>query len=208
LIGEEKPARLTALLLDIQSALEAGERERAFQLAQEATALAPSDPEAWLWRAVTAQSREESMSSLSRVLGLDPRHSIARRRLHTLLQPVLEEDAFLAYLNEDDKAYTLQTNAGLQLVVPKDRAAAEAYPARHRPALASAYRWLGLALAGLPFAGLATLICAPIAGLRAFLALQHPLAKADRVRAMVLLGLAAVLWACGLVLSGLYLLHL
>lgn len=168
----------------------------------------PSDERAWLCRADTAESVEESIAALSHVLKLNPANPVARRGLYEAMNRLLRQDAFLAYLGETGESYHVRTPADLAFAHPKDRIQPETFPpAQPRPARA-AFRWLGWALVGLIPAGLGALICAPLAMLAAIRLLRRQPNRADRFRAWLVLGLALALWLLGLILLPLFILHL
>ncbi len=100
------------------------------------------------------------------------------------------------------------TGAGHAIAVPKGRATTAPYPPPEPPPLHRANRWLAFALLGLPFAGVGTVICAPVAVMFAWRAFQKPLPKTDRRSAVIAVAVAGVLWVIGLILTFLLVLHL
>lgn len=168
----------------------------------------PQEPEIWLSRARAATTFEDTLLYLNQALLVDPYHPVAGRRMDEGLQYLLNHNAFLGYVNETEAVYQVETGGKLVLHIPKNRAVLEHYPSRPPSPLRPAFRWLGLALVGLPLAGIGTLIGLPIALVYAVRAHQQPLSRADRVRANVLIviTLSLIFLAFGLAL--LLILHL
>jgi hypothetical protein len=148
------------------------------------------------------------LAYLSQALLFNPTHPLARQRMYHALQRLLQRDAFLAYVDENEGVYQVHTASGQSLVVPKDRAISLPYPPKQRSLLQWAYRWLGWALLGLLPAGLGTLVCAPVAAILALLAWQRPLDQADIIRSIIIMLSAAVLWFGALPLYIILVLHL
>lgn len=201
-------ASLPTILSSIEVAAHQGEHQKAYQLSTEATRLAPRNAEAWLWRAETANNVQEKGLFLCRALLLNPKHPIAQRRMHKLLQLTLEHDACLAYVDETDTFYRVRTGAGQPLIVPKGRAVSTSHLPGVLSPLQPALNWLGLTLLGLLLAGLGTLVCAPVAILLALRARKQPLSRPDATRVKVVLAIAVLLWLCGLLLSTLLFIHM
>jgi hypothetical protein len=184
-----------------------GQRQQAHELLVQATEQTPENVAAWLWRAGTASTREETLLCLSTALRLDPTHAAARQALHQALSDELAEDVFLAYGSEDEWLYYIRNGAGVPVAVPKDRAAPEPYPPLRYSSLHLAERWLALAILGLIPAGLGALVCAPVAVAYAWRRPGKSLSSLERRWRMVLLGLALLIWLLGGLLVWLLLLH-
>jgi hypothetical protein len=205
--GGEQSAQEEAGQLERAGRLE--QRQQVNRQAEEATQRKPDDAEAWLWRAATAESPEARMAYLSRALELDPDHPAARRAMYDGLQSQLQQDAFLAYLNETAELYQVETAGELTLLVPKNRAIPEPYPpppGTVRP-LATAYRLLVLATIGLLPAGLGALILAPAAAASALRIWRQPSVGAVRARARVVFCLALAVWLAAVLMVFLLVLH-
>jgi hypothetical protein len=168
----------------------------------------PKNEEAWLWRAGTTDSLEETLAALSQVLALNPANGAARQALYEAMQHLLREDAFLAYIAETDDLYYVRTPTKLRFAHPKGRAVPEPFPPSRPPPTRAVLRWLAWSLVGLVPAGLGAVVCAPVAMLAALRLLRQKPAKADRQRAWVALGIAAALWVLALLLAALFVLHL
>ncbi len=190
-----------------RQALEAGNREGAYQLSLEATQQESDNKEAWLIRARTAASAEERLVCLSQAVRIDPNYPIAKQVLYTSLKSELEQDPFLAYLNETGQLYFVQNEEYLSLVVPKDRDVPESYPPERPPALKKAYRRLSWSVLGLALAGVGTLIFAPLAFRQAVSALGQPLVQPDRLRARLVAWLSILLIVISLSLAWLLIIH-
>lgn len=189
-----------------RQAAQSGQRQRAYQLSLEATNLAPDNVEAWFFCAALTNANEERLSALSKVLSLDPEHASARRDMYETLDRYRKQDPFLRYLGETETLYRVITGEGQFITVPKDRAV-DASP-NESGTLHSAYRWIGYSLAGLLLAGLGAMVCAPIAAALAWRAGHEAPGAEIRRRASLMLVAAIVMWAIGLLLSCLFLLHL
>jgi hypothetical protein len=164
----------------------------------------PKNEEAWLWRAGTADSLEETLAALSQVLTLNPANDAARQALYEAMQHLIREDAFLASIAETDGFYYVRTPTKLRFAHPKDRAVPELFPPSRPPPTRVVFRWLAWSLVGLVPAGLGTLVCAPLAMVAALRLLHQKPTKADRQRAWVALGIAAALWLLALLLAALF----
>ncbi len=195
------------LVRGARQALEAGDRDGAYRMTLTATQQDQGNKEAWLIRAQTAASREERLVCLSQAVRIDPNHPKAKQALYTNLKSELEQDPFLAYVDETGQVYFVRDEAYLSLVVPKDRGIPESYPPERPEALTKAYRWLGWSVLGLAAAGLGTLIFAPLAFRLAASTSGQPLQKPDRVRARLAFWLSVLLSAISLSLAGLLVVH-
>ncbi len=188
-------------------AVRRGDRRRAHEISLELVAQDPASEQAWLLRASTADSLDESIAALSQALDRHPASPVARQALYEAMQRLLRRDAFLAYLGETSVFYYVSTAKKLRFEHPKDRPEPEPFPPP-RTLPRTAFGWLGLALAGLPLAGLGALVCAPIAALDAFCVLLGRNGRPDRRRAWVILLCAAAVWLLALAFVGLLFLHL
>ncbi len=195
------------LLRDARQALEAGDREGAYRKSLEATQQEQGNKDAWLIRAQTAASREEKLLCLSQAVRIDPNHPNAKHALYTNLKSELEQDPFLAYVDETGELYFVRDEQYLSLAVPKDRNIPESYPPERPEALTKAYRWLGWSVLGLALAGLGTLILAPLAFSQAASTSVQRLDKPDRVRARLAFWLSFLLSAISLSLVALLVVH-
>jgi len=196
------------LLAEAQDFTERGQRERAYQLSLEATQIAPRDVDAWLLRADTAASLEEKLVCLSRLNAIDPNWAPARERTYSALKDLLQQEPFLAYIDETDDLYRVKSGLELYLNVPKARAVPETYPAPKSGALHSTYRWLSWSLLGLFIGGIGAIFLAPIAGMKVFWLLLKPLTRRDRVRALVAMVAAVLIWLAALPLGFLFYIHI
>lgn len=204
-----RPVAVTAqsLLQDARQALKTGDRKEAYRLSLEATRRSQGDQEAWVIRARAAASSEERLLCLSQAVQLDPDHPVAKQELYVTLMSQLNQDPFLAYLDETGQVYFVRNTGYQTLAVPKDRGTPETYPSERPEALAKAYRRLGWAVLGLAPAGLGALVFAPLAFFQAVSALGQPIQKPDRVRAWLAAWLSILLFAVSLALALLLLIH-
>lgn len=192
-------ARATAT----EGSLRPSEREPA-----QATARQPQSVDAWLERAATAHTTEGKLVALSRALERDPHNQRARLAMVDTLRRHLRDDSFLAYVGETDAAYRVDTAGGQRIVVPKRRAHPKSHPPTEPTALRPTSRWLFLALLGLLPSGLGALLFAPIALFSALRLRPSALNHEDQRRRRVFIAAALAIWALGLLLGLLVLIHL
>jgi hypothetical protein len=198
----------TELLQRAWEANQQGDRQHAYELSLQATQNSPEDIRAWVLRARTAPSLEEKIVCLNQINRLNPHDPYAQLETYESLKLLLEKDPFLAYLDQSDDLYQVHNGVNMMLAVPKDRAVPDPHPApRPRPIKAGS-RWLWLALLGLFSAGVATLIFAPLAAIKALQLDYRSLSYSDRMRGYVQLGLAILLCLLAIPLVGVLLLHI
>jgi hypothetical protein len=195
------------LLAQAQADLKHGDREKAYRLSLDMTRAYPNNAEGWLLRSRTAASTEETMYCLSQVNRISPNHPSSKMYTYQAMWNLLEQDPFLAYMDESDDLYYVRSKDYLSLVVPKDRGVPEKYPPSHPQPLATAYRYLLLALFGMVLSGLGTVIFAPLAILAALGARRRGLPKEDEVRSRVVVWLAFILLAPAAILVLIMVLH-
>ncbi len=184
-----------------------GNREKAYRLSLEATQKAPDDLEAWLWRANTAPSLEEKLVCLSRVYSLDPYYYRARPSMYNALHELIRREPYLGYINETDNLYQIKSGLEIYINVPKSRAIPEIYPAPGPGLLKSTYFWLILASLGLVFGGIGAVFLAPVAIIQSLFLQFKPLNHSERVRSLVALAAATVIWLAAIPIGLLFILH-
>lgn len=200
---------LTDLLAESEKAIQEGKPRRAYEFAVQATQLVPQSIEAWLMRATLAPSIEERILCVNRLNELAPGHQDKYNLAFYALKEFLDKNPFLRYLEETDELYRVMNAEHMVLSIPKKRAPVNFPSPDLAPPgpLKGAYRWLTLAILGLLFAGIGTVIFAPLAAwstLRVQDALQsHP----ERVSSTVILIVAFGLFVIGVLFSILFLLH-
>jgi len=139
----------------------------------------------------------------------DPDHPFGQSLSYERAWNLLKQNPWLEYEVENDQVYVLSSGAELSLIVPKDRDLPERYLAEGASLVKPAFRWLGLALLGLPPAGLGTLVFVLLAVWHVWqVSKRSTLDQADRVRAAVILTVAAGLLSLALALNYLLFLHL
>ncbi len=205
---QQDTLQATNLLAEARDAAARGDRARAHELAIQATGRAPRDIEALLFRAAVTDDLKETLECLSQVISLRPDHPDAQRGMYETLQHLLEQNAFLAYLDETNRVYHVRTGTGEPVTVPKLRESTAPYPHPQPALLRSASRYFTLALLGLPAAGLLTVLSAPLAIGFAVGAQRSARIPADRVRARAILILGLLAWLASLVLAALFIVHL
>ena len=196
------------LLQLARQAVRQGDQQTAHQLCVQLTRADPTNEPAWLWRASTSESVDETIAALSAVVAQDPSNVVARRMLQHLMGLRLQRDAFVGYVAESDQSYRIYLPPELTIEHPKDRIPAEPFPPARSALTASTLRWLGWSIIGLIPSGLGTLICAPMAVATALKLLRSRPGSADRQRALIVLALAIGLWFIALTFALIFLLHL
>jgi len=124
-----------------------------------------------------------------------------------LLKP--EQTLVLGYEGEDDQSFLVSNLTGMQLSVPKNRNVPKPFLDQPPQPLTPAFRLLALAFLGLAPAGLGTLVFAPLAALwgLAMLITRH-LTPGNRIRVIVVWGIAAILLGIAIPMSRLFLARL
>jgi F0F1-type ATP synthase membrane subunit c/vacuolar-type H+-ATPase subunit K len=205
---ERQLSHVSQVLLDAEDAAKGGDRQRAYQLAREATQIAPGNVKAWLLCAQNAASLAETITYLNQANRLQPSDPDTKQITYQILQKLLEQDPFILYQTETDASYQVRSGEQLSLVVPKDRSIPQAYPTTRPARLQKAYQWLKIAILGLPLAGIGALLFAPLAAASAIgLYIEKP-SKTNRIYSLVVLILASSLWLFGLLIGVILLIHL
>jgi hypothetical protein len=195
------------LLSEARQAAMQGDRQRAYQLALNATQIYPKDVNSWLMRAELAQSPEETIICINRVNRLDPGHPLGQQKTFMIVQNMVKVDPFLAYQQESDQLYQVNNSDALTLVIPKQRAVAPRYPDPGPKPLRPAYVFLILALGGLMVAGLGAILFAPLAAIAALWANRQPLNHSERLKSMIVILVAGLVWTVGIFLGWILLNH-
>jgi hypothetical protein len=206
---ENKPGQtVTDLLAESEKAVREGNSKAAYELSLRATQVAPESIEAWLLRATLASSLEERLICVNRLNELAPGYRDRYNVAFFALKELLDKNPYLAYLEETDDLYRVASTDHV-LSIPKKRAPVDPYPPE-KPAsgsLASAYRWLNMAIMGLLVAGIGAVIFAPLAALAAIRAQQSVQSPSEQVSSMVVLIAAFGLFLLGFFFSLLFVLH-
>lgn len=206
---DNKPSRrVTDLLAESEKAIREGHSQEAYQLSLQATQIAPETIEAWLLRATLAPTLDERLLCVNRLNELAPGYQDRYNVAFFTLKELLDKNPYLAYLEETDELYRVASTDRV-LTIPKLRAPVEPYPPDKPPSgpLASAYRWLNMAIMGLLLAGIGAIVFAPLAALAAIRAQQSGQSHAEQVSSTVALIAAFGLFIVGVVFSLLFLLH-
>jgi hypothetical protein len=206
---ENNPSQsVTNLLAESEKAIRAGNNQHAHELSVKATDIAPQNIEAWLLRATLAPSLDERLICVNRLNELAPGYQDRYNVAFFALKETLDRDPYLAYLEETDELYRV-INADHVLSIAKKRARVDSYPPE-KPAsgpLASAYRWLTVAIIGLLLAGIGAVVFAPLAAFAAIRAHQSTQSHAQQVSSTIVLMFAFGLFIVGVLFSLLLLLH-
>lgn len=206
--NNEPSQSITDLLAESEKAIRAGNSEKAYQLSLQATAAAPQSLEAWLLRATLAPTLDERLLCVNRLNELAPGYQDRYNVAFFALKELLDKNPYLAYLEETDELYRVASTDHV-LTVPKKRVPVEPYPPE-KPAsgpLASAYRWLNIAIIGLLLGGVGAMVFAPLAALAAIRAHQSVRSQAEQVSSTVALLVSFGLFIVGVLISLLFLLH-
>lgn len=208
-VAQKSSLSVTDLIAESEKALRQGKKEHAYRVSVQATQIAPQNIEAWLLRATLAPSLNERIICVNRLNELAPNYQDRYNVAFFALKELLDKDPFLAYLEETDDLYRVINTERVVLSIPKKRAPVNPYPPEEsNPGpLRSAYRWLALSIAGLLFAGVGTVIFAPIAALAALRAHRAVGSSSEQVRSTVVLILSFGLFIVGFLFSILFILH-
>jgi hypothetical protein len=209
LVGSRPVRTVTDLLADSEKAIREGKGQYAYQLSVRATQVAPESIDAWLLRATLAPSLEERVACANRLNELAPGYRDRYNVAFFALKERLDQNPFLAYLEETDDLYRVIDADRTILSIPKKRAPVQPYPPEENQPnpLKPAYGWLLLALIGLLFAGVGTVVFAPVAALTAARAGESLNSRPERVSAAVVMIVASVLFIIGVIFSLLFILH-
>lgn len=205
--SETRPTAVARILKNVERQADRGQEDIAYRNSLNATTIAPQDPQAWYWRAQTAPSLEEKLICLSRVCSIDPGFPNAKNEMYSALRDLLEREPSLAYLKETEDLYQVKSGFDLLINVPKNRNFEQPYLERTPSPLQSSFRWLHLALFALPLGGIGAFLIAPILGLSALRYQSRSYQRRDRIRAIVLILLAILIWLVSIPLSLLFLIH-
>ena len=198
---------LRDILNECERLIREGNRRSAYELSLKATQLDPQDAEAWWLRATLAPSPEERIMSVNRLNELAPDLQDRHHLSFFTIREALERDPYLAYHDETDDLYRAINAEQVVMSIPKQRAPAEPPPTERSSPLRSAYRWLVLAFFGLLFAGLGSLIFAPLAALSARQAKPSLSSRTEQVNANVVITLSLLVLLLGLNFAFLFLIH-
>ena len=208
-IEETQPVKRAARLLEeAERATIEGNRRKAHELSLQATEAAPGYAPAWALRTELAPSLEEKIACMNRLNELQPDQHGRHNSNFYFLKELFDRDPFLAYLEETNELYHALNKDLMVLRIPKRRTAVEIYPPERPSKLASAHRWLALALFGLMMAGIPTLIFAPLAARSALNAADSLGRRSGSVHAAAIQIGAIILFAIGSFFTVLFVLHL
>jgi hypothetical protein len=163
----------------------------------------PSNATAWYLKAITAELTEERVDALNHALALDPTEADIRAAIYENARQLLEQDKFIAYLDETGDYYWVSTRSGIKFAYPKGHAAPDLFPYPWQRII----RWLGWSIVGLLPAGIGTLVCGPMAIVSAVRFLAQPSNRLNRRRVWIALFLAAVLTLLACFLTAILIIH-
>jgi hypothetical protein len=203
-ILETDMVRVNDLVSAAQESLRKGMIHDAYALSLQATQNEPENIEAWLLRAGLAASLEEKILCVNRMNELGAGQHDTHHVAFFALKEMLDHDPFLAYADETEQLYRVHNMDHTLLSIPKQRSVTVTYPPEEGTnPLSLSHRLLLFAILGLIFAGIGTLIFAPLAAWAAF--------NGDRstrpVHSLVVVFTAAGLFIIGAVFSILFLMH-
>lgn len=191
-----------------RAAVRQGKPQEAYQLSLQATQVTPQNTEAWLLRAETAASPEETLICLNQVHELSPHHPFAWEKTYHALRLLMQQNPFLAYLDETEHLYYVKNGGFLALTIPKKRARQRQYLIEREKPLQAAAFWLVLSIFGLLLAGITTLIFAPLSFMAVLWANRKPLPRGEQIKSVIIMGIAGLTALVGIFLSLLFWLHL
>jgi len=129
------------------------------------------------------------------------------QNINDLLEP--DRTLILRYEGEDDQSYSVSGTDGARLTVPKNRNVPKPFLDQPPQPLTPAFRLLAAPFVGLAPAGLGALVLAPLAALWALaMLITRSLTRDDRIRVMVVWGIAAGLLGLAIPMSALFLARL
>ncbi len=203
----ESARNIDEILAEIDNSIRNEAGRNAYELSLQVTQAAPHNIEAWLLRATLAPSLEERIVCVNHLneLGVDhqDRHNVA----FFALKELLDRDPFLAYLEETDDLYRVINGDHMVISILKKRSPITSPSQERSNPLASAHRWLMLAIIGLTLAGVGTLLFAPLAALAAIPTGLSPRSRSERISSTIVFILAIALFLIGVVFSFLFVLH-
>jgi hypothetical protein len=200
-------AEVSQLLDEVRQLVQQGEREKAYQSSLRATSAAPDNPLAWYLRSQVAPSTEEKLVCLSRTYSLDSNFPDTQTELRLALQTLLEQEPFLGYVHETDKMYQVRSGRDLLINIPKNRAFETPFLKRTPGIARPAFQWLSLALIALILGGVGAVLFAPIAAFQALRLQTSAPSRGDRVRLLIVLILAIIIWLAAIPISWLLLIR-
>ncbi len=124
-----------------------------------------------------------------------------------LFQP--SRSLILRYEGEDDQSFLVSCPDRAHLDFPKNRSIPQPLIDKPPKPLTPAFRLLALAFVGLAPAGLGALVLAPLAMLWALaLLIIRPLTQGEKMRVIVVCGIAIVLLGIAIPMSAIFIAHL
>jgi tetratricopeptide (TPR) repeat protein len=185
-----------------------GEHEKARELLAQAVAGDPKQLDAWLWLASVTADENTTLQCLQRAVELAPDDQRVQQAMQRVLLGTLERDAFIAYLIESDKTYTITLRNPSRVVIPKARAVSKAFPPPHLSEGERIQHLLPWMVLGLFTLGIVTLLLLPYVLWRSVRVLNtSQFDPIERHRAQVAVLASLTLGVIGVALLGLLLLH-
>lgn len=208
-VNHELSKTVDQLLAESEKAIREGNSQHAYELALQASQIAPESIDAWLLRATLAPSLDERVYCVNQLNELAPGYQDRYDVAFFALKDLLDQKPYLAYLEETDELYRVINADRVVLSIPKKRGPAEPYPLEPSAAgpLRSANRWLIMSIMGLLLAGIGTVLFAPLALLAAIRAHQSVGSRAEQASSTVVLIASVGLFMVGFVFSILFVLH-
>ncbi len=127
---------------------------------------------------------------------------------NTQVRQLLKNDSYLAYLSEDEQSYQVRGRDGNIITIAKDRSPDGVIPTQKSKTVREAFLWLTMALIGLSFSGLGSILFAPVAILKTMQQSRRPTGQPDQVRRRVVQAAAILLLIPAVLLVYLFWLHL
>lgn len=204
---KELSTKVLELLKQAEQASQLGQREKAYLVSLEATALAPQEPFAWYLRSQAAASPEEQLMCLSRAYSLDPAFPDAKKELHLAVRALLKQEPFLAYVHETEVLYQVRSGRDMLINIPKNRTYEKPYLQKSPGIAAPAFRWLMVSLLALLLGGVGAVLLAPITAFQVLRLQATSPVRGDRIRLWVVFILAVLIWLAAIPISWLLLIR-
>jgi hypothetical protein len=198
---------VSQLLEEVGQLTRQGKREEAYQASLRATNRMPDEPLAWFVRSQAASSTEEKLMCLSRAYALDPNYAATKKELRSVMQSLLKQEPFLAYVYETEDFYQVRSGRDLLVNIPKNRAYETPYLKKGPGLTRPAFRWLSFALLAFVLGGVGAVLLAPIAAFQALRLQASVPERADRVRLLIVLILSVLIWLAAIPISWLLLIR-
>jgi len=185
-----------------------GSTEEAERYLEQVVTADPGHVDAWLDLSGMSDDVQTSFNRVQRAAQAAPNDPRVVDAVRRLMLGVLERDAFIDYIAEDERRYVVSARAADVVTVPKVRETQEPFPPKQSTEGQRLLRMCLWMLIGLFSAGLVTLALCPLVARRALRLLQsHSAAALEVRRGELAFALSLTLSLVGVLLAGLLALH-